>query len=206
LQKADKAKGKTAGTTLASVTALEKLIAEYEGAATAQRGRRTGAKQATKAEVQAREALAEELKAIRDDVGDALPDDLETQRAFGRGADLSTNTSKRLLDAAEGVIGAFEVHAALVRPAGVSPARIAKIQKLRAALAGADAGQRGTIGERIVATGDKKALLESIKKAVARLRRRLGTASPSGGRAPKAAVANLSARRATKKRAVKKPV
>ena len=201
--KADKARGKTKGTSLASLDALAKLLDAYGAASKAQQGRTTVARKATGDEVKAREALAEALISIREDVKDAYTDDVELQRAFGRSRRLTPKITGPLLDAAESVSGAFAEHAATVKSAGVSAKRIAELDKLHKALASADATQRGHLGAKVDATGSKTKLLAAIKKATAALRRRLATAKGAG--VGKGAIKTKTARKTAKKRAGKKP-
>jgi hypothetical protein len=200
--KADKARGKTRGTGLASLTLLAKLLDEYGAASREQQGKKTTLRKATGDEAAAREKLAEALISIREDVKDAFPDDVELQRAFGRSRRLGAKLTGPLLEAAEAVSGAFAEHAASVKPAGVSQKRIAEVDKLQKALAAADAAQRGHYGARLGATASKAKLLAGIKKAAAQLRRKLATAKVAG--AGKSAVKSMTARRKGKKRAAKK--
>jgi hypothetical protein len=194
--KADKARGKTAGTNMDTVKKLAADIAAFEKASTVQGGKATTAKASTSNEVAARQALAAELKSIRQDVTDAAPTDVALQKAFGRGKNLESNTTNTLLDAADLVSGSFEARAVDVKTASVTQARMTKVAKLRAKLADADAAQRGALGDKAGATGGKKVLLASIKSGLALLRRRLGKA-PGGS---KKAVKSTSPRRAVKKR------
>ena len=180
---------------MADLRALEAVVAGFESSSTKQGAKATAARKTTTAEVDARDALAKELRAIRADVADAAPGDVELQEAFGRGAELAGKTTNPLLEAADLVAGSFTARAEDVKKAGVTAARIAKLAKLRAALADADVTQRGALGDKKVASGAKAADLGAIKKGVAALRKRLGGARAS------AALATTSARRTVKKRA-----
>jgi chromosome segregation ATPase len=208
LTKADKAKGKTQGTNAAFLKKFEQQIAAYEATSKTQRGSAAKAKASTRDEVSAREALSKELKSIRDDVADAFPEDKSLHRDFGKGKDLDTNSTKKLLDHADFFAASFETHGDAVKPAGVTQKRMTDLAKKRQALAEADAKQRGHIGQRVDATASRSELLAQIRKSATALRRRLASVSGDGAakasKKTKGSLASTTHRRTVTKRAAKK--
>ena len=203
--RADKAKKKTGGVNAAFAKTFADTLAQHVAATKASSSSRTQAKSATGAEVKAREALSAELKSIRDDVAETLPDDIETQTAFGRGRNLEPKTTGTLIAAASDFEAAFETHALAVKPAGVNAARIARLGKMREALSGADASQRGKLTSKQDDTGAKSKLLGTLKKMAAQARKRLAkvvSASAKKGKRPSVAK-STSPRKRIKPRAKK---
>lgn len=197
--------------TPALLAKLKKSIAQTESAAKVQKAKKTSVKLATRGEVGLRIALASAITVVRDDVKDGV-DDRDVQRAFGVGKKITPKSTTDLVGIADGVLASWETHQKIVKPAGVTKAKIDAIQKARDALSEGDAAQGDAIGAGKTATASKSTSTAALTKLVKRLRDRAKSvervATKVGAKTKtkvKSAFANTSPARKSRTRVKKSP-
>jgi hypothetical protein len=126
---------------------------------------------ATSAEVKLRAQLFDALATIRDDIKLSYPDDRALGRAFGVGQRVTAKLTGPLLTAAAAIEDAYAgPHKRTAADAGITPARVAMVAKLRIALAKADTDQNERLSARKGATVAKNEVLDRVRKGAAHVR------------------------------------
>jgi hypothetical protein len=144
-------------------------------------------------------SLANELRAIRDDITTSYPGDEGIGRAFGLGGKIDQKKTGALLLAAGQVAQAFasKQWSARAVAAGVTQARIDALAAARAALSGADVSQQGLFATNVDGTVQKDALLKAVNASTA-YARKVAAVVLKGNAAALAAFAPARARVAKK--------
>lgn len=157
----------------AVVAQLRANVAQAKTATGGQTARKDAVIKATATEVKARVALREMLTGIRDDVRNSYPDDGPLQRAFGVGKKWNDKETTPLLDSASDFLEAYadKDNAKAAKAAGVTAAKMKKLQTLHDALADADTTQNLGVSARRTGTVTTHALLKAIEHSVAQIRR-----------------------------------
>lgn len=140
---------------------------------------RTQVGTSTADEAKVRAALVADFTAVRDEIKIAHDGDKALHRVFGVGAKLSPRSTPSVLAAAGAMIAAFEdqgspEHREKAEEAGVSQARITRMEKLRDLLAGADSAQQAAQKSRKGVTTRKSGAIDLLTKGSTRIRAAAG--------------------------------
>lgn len=129
---------------------------------------------ATSHEETCRLALHDALVAVRDEIAATHPEDVELQRAFGRGKSLSKLSTPNLRAAATRVQQNYEKNKkfrSAAHAGGLRAPRFAQIIALRRGLTQANSAQQSAVRNRSSVNTTKKLLLRALAKDASRIRK-----------------------------------